>query len=309
MKRSLLALFPVLLLAACASQTPAPVQERTPAAVTAKPAPVPTVVPAGAPALYTVKKGETLYRIALEHGVYYRDLAAWNNIAEPFTIKEGQQLRVTPPGAVGGVVTQPVIAGAPVETRPLGTPAPAADGVRGEPKVNKEPYSDGAWERAQRSGEAARVAEAKPVESKPAEAKPAESKPAETKPAAPETVSLLNWVWPAGGKVAAPFGEGSKGIDIAGKEGDPISAAADGKVFFVGLQKGYGNLLIIGHANGYISVYAHNRKILVAEKQQVVKGQKVAEMGKTDSETGVKLHFEIRQQGKPVDPAGFLPKR
>lgn len=301
--KTLVAILIPLLLAACASQSPAPVVDRsTPAASKAPSAAVAPV--SGGPGYYTVKKGDTLYRIALDHGAYYRDLAAWNSIGEPFTIKEGQVLRVAPPGATpaGAVVTQPIASGAPVEARPLGGSQPMpAEGVRNEPKVNKEAYSDGAWERQQRGSEPPKVAESKPearVEAKP-----------EVKPAATEAVSVLNWAWPAAGKVTVPFGEGSKGIDIAGKEGDPISAAADGKVFFVGLQKGYGNLLIIGHSNGYISVYAHNRKILVTEKQQISKGQKVAEMGKTDSETGVKLHFEIRQQGKPVDPAGFLPKR
>ena len=202
--------------------------------------------------------------------------------------------------------------GVPTETRPLSTVPAATEGVRAEPKVNKEPYSDGAWDRAQRATAPVKPVDAKPAEGKPAEAKPAEVKPAEaktpeTRPA--EATGALAWAWPAAGKLVTGFGDGNKGIEIAGKEGEPIAAAADGKVFFVGLQKGYGNLLIIGHANGYISVYAHNSKILVAEKQQVVKGQKVAEMGKTDSENGVKLHFEIRQQGKPVDPAGFLPRR
>ncbi len=300
MNKLIFALVPALILAGCASQSPAPVVERsTPIASVRAP------VPSG-PGYYTVKKGDTLYRIALEHGVYYRDIAAWNNITDTNSIKEGMVLRVAPPGQgseTGVATTQPVQTGSPIEARPLGEApvvAPVAqtsgDGVRREPKVNKEPYSDAAWERAQNPGAA----------TKPAETKP-ESKP-ETKPA--EAASGLAWAWPATGKMTAAFGEsGNKGIDIAGRDGDPIFAAADGKVFFVGLQKGYGNLLIIGHSNGYISVYAHNRKILVTEKQQVTKGQKVAEMGKSDSENGVKLHFEVRQQGKPVDPLAHLPKR
>lgn len=290
-----------LLLAACASQAPAPVADRTSPMATG----MPSVTPGG-PAYYTVKKGENLYRIALDHGIYYRDLAAWNNITDSSSIKEGQLLRIIPPGTPAGdaAVAQPIATGVQVESRPLAAGQSAAvgtpDGVKSEPKVSKEAYSDGAWERLQKPLE---------VAPKAAESKP-ETKP-ETKPAATtsEPVSVLAWAWPAPGKVSVPFGEGSKGIDIVGKEGDPIVAAADGKVFFVGLQKGYGNLLIIGHANGYISVYAHNRKILVAEKQSISKGQKVAEMGKSDSESGVKLHFEIRLQGKPVDPSSFLPQR
>lgn len=294
-------LLTVLMLAGCASQSPAPVVDRTmPSAASRAPA-----APSG-PGYYTVKKGDTLYRIALDHGVSYRDIAGWNNITDMNSLKEGTVLRVAPPAPEGGAAngtatTQPVQTGAPVEVRPLGeapvaaAPAPS-DGLKREPKVNKEPYSDAAWERLQ-----------KPVETA---VKPAETKPevkTETKP--PESTGTA-WGWPASGKVTAGFGEGgNKGIDIAGRDGEPITAAADGKVFFVGLQKGYGNLLIIGHANGYISVYAHNRKILVAEKQQVSKGQKVAEMGKSDSENGVKLHFEIRLQGKPVDPLAHLPRR
>lgn len=298
-----------LLLAACASQAPAPVIDRSsqpvakaapvvPAAVAA-PAAVPPVQPTpavpqpGTPGTYTVKKGDTLYRIALDHGVYYRDLAAWNGLPDANSIKEGQVLRTAAPGneTTAVAVAVPVPVGAAVESR---TVAAAGDSKR-EPKVNKEAYSDAAWEKIQKPSDA--VAKTEAV-AKP-EAK-TESKAAETS----------TWSWPAAGKITASFAEGgNKGIDIAGKEGDAINAATDGKVFFVGVQKSYGNLLIIGHANGYISVYAHNRKILVKEKDMVSKGQKVAEMGKTESESGVKLHFEIRQQGKPVDPLTYLPKR
>lgn len=307
MKKLILALVPILILAGCASQSPAPVVDRSsPTASSRTPA-----APSG-PGYYTVKKGDTLYRIALDHGVFYRDIAGWNNMTDTNTIKEGMVLRVAPPGSEaaaqsGTAMTQPVQTGSAVEVRPLGE-APVAvqgaaaaqgssDGAKREPKVSKEPYSDAAWERLQKPAEVA----AKPTEAKP------ESR-IETKPA--DTATSAAWAWPATGKMTTAFGEGgNKGVDIAGRDGDPITAAADGKVFFVGLQKGYGNLLIIGHSNGYISVYAHNRKILVAEKQQVSKGQKVAEMGKSDSENGVKLHFEIRQQGKPVDPLTYLPKR
>lgn len=294
MKTILSALIPTLILAGCASQSPAPVVDRTTpaAAAAAKPA------AQTGPGYYTVKKGDNLYRIALDHGVYYRDLAAWNNITDANSIKEGQVLRIQPPSAgdSGTAVAQPIASGAPVESRPLaGSQPPAStDGAKHDPKVNKEAYSDAAWERLQKPAESAAAV-------KPAEAKP-ENKTVE--------LAGLAWAWPAAGKVKAGFGEnGNKGIDIAGKDGDAIQAAADGKVFFVGLQKGYGNLLIIGHANGFISVYAHNRKILVNEKQVISKGQKVAEMGSSDSENGVKLHFEIRQQGKTVDPLTYLPKR
>lgn len=288
---------PLLLLAACASQPPAPVVDRT-TPVAAK-SPDKTV----AGATYTVKRGETLYRIALERGIPYQNLAAWNNISDPSTLKEGQVLRLTPPGSTeaGVAVAQPVQSSAAVETRPLdgGTPPTpvASDKIKREPKVNKELYSDGAWESLQKGTDTTASA-----------ATPA-GKP-ETRPAGATDAGLaISWAWPSAAKVVANYGDkGNKGIDFAGKEGEPVTAAADGKVFFVGLQKGYGNLLIIGHASGFISVYAHNRKVLVAEKQTVSKGQKVAEMGKSDSDS-VKLHFEIRQAGKPIDPSIYLPRR
>jgi len=288
MKRLAYILLSALLMAACASQPPAPVVDRT------------TPVGAKSPALgatYTVKRGENIYRIALERGIPYRDLAAWNNITDPSTVKEGQVLRLTPPGSPDSAVAvaQPIDTGAAVESRPLGTaPAATGDAVKREPKVNKEPYSDSAWDLLTRGGSASPVAESKP----------------ETRPAgATDAGMAIGWVWPSTAKVVSAYGNNSnKGIDFAGREGEAITAAADGKVFFVGLQKGYGNLLIVGHASGFISVYAHNRKVLVAEKQMVTKGQKVAEMGKSDSES-VKLHFEIRHQGKPIDPMIYLPRR
>jgi lipoprotein NlpD len=117
-------------------------------------------------------------------------------------------------------------------------------------------------------------------------------------------------MWPASGKLIAPFADGtSKGLDIAGKAGDPVLAAASGVVSYAGAGlRGYGNLVVLRHNAAYLSVYAHNSKILVKEKQSVAKGQKIAEMGNTESET-VKLHFEVRRQGKPVDPAKLLPVR
>jgi len=291
-----LVFFVIFILAGCASQAPAPVVDRGTQATAARP-PVPD------PADYVVKKGETLYRIALEHGVYYRDLAAWNNITDPNSIKEGQVLRIKPPAiAADGstVVTQPITGSATVESRPLsGSPPPAViDAVKREPRVQKEAYSEGAWEQLQKpaDGGMAVASETRPPEIR------TETKPAET--------NGFNWNWPASVRIKLGFGEnGNKGIDLEGKEGDPVFAVADGRVFYVGYYKGYGNLLIIGHSDGVSSVYAHNRKVLVTEKQNISRGQKVAEMGSSDSENGVKLHFEIRQQGKPVDPVPYLVKR
>ena len=154
--------------------------------------------------------------------------------------------------------------------------------------------------------------EAKPEPKKP-EAKP-EPKPEAQPEARPETAATgpddVAWQWPSSGKVISPYSDtGNKGIDFGGKSGDPVMAAADGKVVYVGTGiRGFGQLLIVKHNATFLSAYAHNRKILVAEGQQVTRGQKIAEMGNTDSDM-VKLHFEIRKQGKPTDPLAFLPKR
>ena len=137
-------------------------------------------------------------------------------------------------------------------------------------------------------------------------------KPVETK--APEVAASGNdevaWIWPASGKTVGTFSEsGSKGVDIAGKAGDPVIAAADGRVVYSGTGlRGYGKLVILKHNNTYLSAYAHNQNILVKEGQSVSKGQKIAEMGNTDADQ-VKLHFEVRRQGKPVDPLKYLPVR
>jgi lipoprotein NlpD len=118
------------------------------------------------------------------------------------------------------------------------------------------------------------------------------------------------WIWPASGKVIGQFSEaGSKGLDIGGKAGDAVIAAGDGKVVYAGTGlRGYGKLIIVKHNATFLSAYAHNQNLLVKEGQTVSKGQKIAEMGNTDADQ-VKLHFEVRRQGKPVDPMKYLPPR
>jgi lipoprotein NlpD len=120
----------------------------------------------------------------------------------------------------------------------------------------------------------------------------------------------LSCIWPAQGQTETLFDEvKNKGVDIAARAGDPVLAAADGRVVYAGAGlRGYGNLIIVKHNNTYLTAYAHNQALLVKEDQKVNKGQKIAEMGKTDADR-VKLHFEIRRQGKPVDPAKYLPGR
>jgi lipoprotein NlpD len=120
---------------------------------------------------------------------------------------------------------------------------------------------------------------------------------------------LISWGWPANGKVIQGFTQTTKGIDIAGNAGDAIEAAANGKVMYAGNGvRGLGNLIIVNHDNGFITAYAHNRTLLVKAGQEVKKGAKIAEMGQTDA-ASVRLHFEVRRQGTPVDPLQYLPSR
>lgn len=289
-----------MLLAAC--KTPphgAPVVERPAAAApTEAPKPVtPSPKPAAERGYYTVQKGDTLIRIALEFGQNYHDLITWNNLSDPNDIKVDQVLRVQPPeagttstgqGAQIGSVTPPAS-----EVKPLAPPIPNKNAPKGDKRV----YSDAALAELQKpdSGLA------------PAIPTPAAGRPVETLATAPGE-EPISWIWPTEGKLMAPFDESRKGIDIAGKQGQPVLAAASGKVMYANSIRGYGNLVIIKNATNIVSAYAHNSAILVKEGQMVTKGQKIAEMGSTDADS-VELHFEIRQLGKPVDPTKLLPSR
>lgn len=308
-------LAPVLVLsslAAC-SQAPAPTVDRSPTAQVARTA---------GPGEYLVKRGDTLYRIARENGMDHNELAAMNNITDPTSLREGQILRLRRvDGAAAGATTAvtvatPVGIGGGVEARPLdapaAVPAPAVSGnsLR-EPRGGKEPYSD---EANARLNSAPAPVQPPPVATAPAApaATPAQA-PAETAasaPAATAQVEGITWAWPTSAKIQTPYnGSSNKGIDFAGRLGDPVLAVADGRVLYVGeALAGYGKLVIVKHGANHLSVYAHNSRILVKEAQTVKLGQKIAEMGSTGS-NAVKLHFEIRKQGKPVDPAPFLPAR
>ena len=291
------------ILAACASHAPAPVEDRGGASAQAKPAAVPA--PDSHAGYHTVKKGDTLYSIALDNGQDYKDVAAWNNLDNPNLIKVGQQLRVTPPDNGAPVaISKPVTSSAPVEVRPAGVAAAAvqtginSETLKREPKGGKLAYSDEALARARQGDVADKTAEAKPA--------------ARLTEPIPVVVAGddVDWMWPAVGKLITPFADGgSKGLDIAGKAGDPVLAAANGVVSYAGAGlRGYGNLVVLRHNATYLSVYAHNSKILIKEKQTVTKGQKIAEIGSTDAESP-RLHFEIRRQGKPADPQKYLPAR
>lgn len=302
-------------LAGCASESvQAPVSDIRPPPA---PAPAPEVPPpatavASVPAgHYMIKRGDTLYSVALEHGADYRDVARWNQLEDPTKISVGQVLRVTPPesealqiGAARGR--------SPLQARPLDGSAAALQGqgdgsTKVAPKALRLPYSEENLALLSK-GDAAAVAPAlKPVAVAPA---PAPAKPEPAKAAAPDRdPESLDFIWPARGGLLAKFVEpSSKGVDIGGKPGDPVVAAAAGQVLYTGTGiRGFGKLIVIRHENGFSSVYAHNREILVKEGQSVSRGQRIAEMGDSDADRP-KLHFEIRKSGKPVDPQRYLPE-
>ena len=308
----------ICLLVACSTQrNAAPVIERNAAGqmVSVPHSEVPhteavmkSVTPAGDEhGYYTVKKGDTLLRIALDNGQNYRDLVMWNNLANPNDIKVDQVLRVLPPDGVGSNVQVASVAtpvsGVRVPLTPAaGIRAPMA--ARQAPGAPRPGFAKGEfW--AKQGCETA-LAEMQKVDAAPlANAPKVPDNAVETGTAEQETVV---WMWPVEGKPAGPYEDAKKGIDITGKSGQQVVAAASGRVLYAGVMRGYGNLVIVKHSSSLLSAYAHNKIILVKEGQTVAKGQPIAEMGDSDTDS-VKLHFEIRQQGKPVDPTKFLPVR
>ena len=294
-------------------------------------APAHARVPGGS---YQVAHGDTLYSIAFRNGVDFRDLASWNGIAAPYTIWPGQVLRLSPasgaasgsaphvaaastappatapahptpsaPAASSAPVFEPVASSSapapvpsPVATAPVPTPATAA-GTSGVPAV------------VPAAGSTTTVV---PVAGVPT------PKPASTPPPAPvvpsgatRSAGGVAWRWPAQGKLIKGFqaGDAIPGIELAGKSGDPVLAAADGVVVYSGNGLvGYGELIIIKHNDSFLSAYGHNRKRLVKEGQRVSAGQQIAELGSTGASRD-ELQFQIRRDGNPVDPLGYLPPR
>lgn len=309
-----MAMLPCLIAACSTTRHSAPVVDRTGGVRTVEAPKVPKQ--ADSKGFYTVKKGDTLYQIATDFGQSYRDLVVWNNLSNANDIKVDQVLRVTPPEGAAGVQTGSVATGSGVEVRPLapgaggGSTAAAAGSNKSGPRGDKRLYSDAALAELQKPDAAPAAAAAAKPDTAKAEVKP--EKPADVPPKSANSSSDedgVSWMWPAEGKVVANFSDGKKGIDIAGKAGQPVYAAGAGKVLYAGSGiRGYGNLVIVKHTNSLLSAYAHNKTIFVKEDQTVNKGQKIAEMGNSDSDL-VKLHFEIRQQGKPVDPSKFLPAK
>lgn len=310
-----------LLFAACTTtRSSAPVVERTGSVknteVVKGPAATSTSSRNDIDGYYTVKRGDTLYRIALDHGQNYRDIVAWNNLANPNDIKVDQVLRVAPLEEVPTEVL-PSVAKSGVEVKPLVMPPASSPTVvtpplsKSGPRGDKRPYSTANMAELQKpepgSGVLPPPIVAASTESGGQPGASLAKPPILQMPSAEG--DNFTWIWPAEGRILASFDDNKKGIDIAGKAGQQVVAAGPGKVMYAGSGiRGYGNLVIIKHTNTLLSAYAHNKAILVKEGQTVARGQKIAEMGNSDTDA-TKLHFEIRHQGKPVDPSKYLPGR
>jgi lipoprotein NlpD len=231
---------------------------------------------------YRVQRGDTLYSIAFRFGWDWKALAARNSIPAPYVIRPGQIIRFD---GQSGQTRSTAVA-----TAPVATPPRAASNVSTRPPVQAQQPA---------------------VRPTPQAPQPVATTPTSTQNTS-TTRSAAGWVWPASGPLIGRFssnGSLNKGIDIAGELGQPVLAASDGSVVYAGSGlRGYGELVIIKHSDTYVSAYGHNRRLLVREGQQVKVGQTIAEMGSTGTDR-VKLHFEIRRQGKPVDPLQYLPRR
>lgn len=330
-------LFILLTLSGCASHPPAPVIERSatpPKSDTSKSTKSvekktnTNTEGDWRPDSYTVKKGDTLYSIGLEFGFDYKEIAQWNNITTPYVIRVGQTLKLKET-STKPAPTESTAAAVKVET-PIVAKSLEEPQLLDEPKAVKVPYSEQAWKTANESSSKviAKTADKTGTESTKTVSKPVDKVPDTSKPIAAvvpekEKPALIppgdkaaasgddeatEWSWPTSGKIISTFSDNgsSKGIDISGNTGQAILAAAAGKVVYSGSGlRGYGKLIILKHNKTYLSAYAHNSQILVKEGQEVAKGQKIAEMGNTDTDR-VKLHFEIRRLGKPVDPGKYL---
>ncbi|MGA7178050.1 MAG: peptidoglycan DD-metalloendopeptidase family protein [Thiobacillaceae bacterium] len=302
-----------------ATQPPAKHSAAKPAA---RPLPKPVIAQPASGATYTVQKGDTLFSIAFANGLDFRDLAAWNELPSPDLIKIGQVLKLTAPvsssptspipslpaSPVASLPTSTGVQTIPVKERTLEAKALPEIPVFTAPQAQRLPWSEANWARLN-SESATLMAKVEPP--KPAEKTPMAEAPKPPPVATVEPSSSIDgWLWPVSGALLARYGEGGgKGIDLAGNRGEPVFATAPGKVVYSGSGlRGYGQLIIIKHANEYLSAYAHNQKVVVHEGEQVTAGEKIAEMGDSDADR-VKLHFEIRQFGKPIDPLKLLPNR
>ena len=268
-------------------------QSKSPTAQTAT-----VAEPVDPPGFYTVKKGDTLGKISKQVSQSVRDLSDWNRLSDPNDIRVGQQLRIIPPedNKVASVPTETGMEMRNLDSQNNSNNNPATTatsrgmgGTKNGPLGRKVVYSDQAWADLQRGEPARSLADTR--------------KPADNIPSA-----AGRFMWPTEGKIIRGFDTSRKGIDIAGQSGQPIVSVGEGTVLYANNMRGFGNLVIIDHRDGLVSAYGHNKALLVKEGQAVAKGQRIAEMGDLDAES-VRLHFEIRQLGKAVDPISFLPSR
>jgi lipoprotein NlpD len=280
-------LLTLALLAACASPPPAPIVDRN------------ATPPVGN--TYRVQAGDTLYSIAWRYGFDYRRLAAANNLRPPYQILVGQSLALReaeplpepPPSRDVRRTTSPTVK--PAES------TSASRGSRTQTPATR-PSPDAASETREPAPQAGSRSSTSPTSPAPAMTPPPVSRPRNT--------PVGTWRWPAQGEVVRRFsGTVHKGIDIGGAAGDPVQAVAAGTVVYAGAGiPGYGQLIILRHNERYLSAYGHNERLLVGEGDAVAAGQRIATRGSSGTDS-VKLHFEIRDRGKPVDPLGLLPSR
>ncbi len=242
----------------------------------------------GNPAHHVVRHGDTLYSVAFLYGYQLEKVASWNRLKPPYTIYKGQRLRLRPPAAQPVSKPRskmsPIAASQPKRQRP----------VRSHPKTSTRPVTPSRPKTAPVPASRPKTAAVKTV-------KPPSPKPQNR---------ALSWEWPVKGPLLKRFkanSSGKKGIDIGGKSGASVKAAADGKIVYSGSGLGgYGRLIIIKHNKDFLSAYAHNRKLVAREGQWVKQGQVIAQMGSSGTDR-TRLHFEIRKQGQPVDPLRYLP--
>ncbi|MCC8995537.1 MAG: peptidoglycan DD-metalloendopeptidase family protein [Nitrosomonas sp.] len=295
---------------------------------------------------YIVQKGDTLHSIGATHGIDAKKLAEWNNISDPRMLRVGQKLNLYIPKKDDSQPTLYALPQQPIQNIPESTAQPnvvplpdtPASGVgagantgtvieqsniKKTPKAVKLPYSEQNMAQLKRADSQSlsviapvtsdavtspntQLSTQQPIEQRNARIEAAPSPDTQKNEKSTHNLST-DWIWPTNGKLLSNFSKNSKGLKISGQSGQPILASASGEVVYSGNGlRGYGNLIIIKHNNTYLSAYAHNSRILVKEGDSVTKGQKIAEMGNTDADS-VQLHFEIRKNGKPVDPLIYLP--
>jgi lipoprotein NlpD len=274
-------------------------------------------------AFHVVQKGENLYRIALNNRIDLNALATWNGITPVTPIREGQVLRLRPPegdasagsvGAAGAVAPGTVLSVTPIVSPPSAASAPS----RAEPMAQRVPYSDSALAAMQReagtssAATSAATAATGASSSTPSAAMPATVAPvieADIRPGNGVERDGIVWTWPTSGRLTSKFSDKAamKGVDIAANAGTPVVAAAAGKVIYVGKEpRGFGQMVVVSHAKETVSVYFHTDKVSVKEQQRVTLGQRLAEVSDASSN---KMHFEVRRQGRPIDPIALMPSR